>query len=85
MKKIKIGFIITSGAVFLFLLVLQVIKITKIFNDPATFNLFPVLLAVILLVVLLCHAGLYVLIMDSKKMDHVVLDEDEWWKKWDRV
>ncbi|SFF49361.1 hypothetical protein SAMN04487969_1558 [Paenibacillus algorifonticola] len=84
-KKIQYGAIIISACCFVYLFIMQVLKVKGIFTNVEKFTLMPLLIAVVLLVALLCHGGLYVLIMDRKEMRHVVVDDDEWWTKWDRV
>lgn len=84
-KKVLYGLIIASACCFVYLFVLQVMKVSQIFKSPEGFTLTPILFAVIILVLLLCHVGLYVVLMDKKDMRHVVDDVEEWWTKWDRV
>lgn len=84
-KKIQYGLITLSAFFFIFLFVNQVIAVTQILKNPDKFTLIPLLICAILLVVLLCHVGLYVMILDKKEMKFVVEDNEEWWKKWDMV
>jgi competence protein ComGF len=48
-----------------------------------TFNLMPVLFAIILLIVILLHFGIFMVLMDRRKQIVDVEDEDRWWEKWD--
>lgn len=84
-KKIQIILISLSMIFFLTLFVKDVITTFNMFSDPNGFTLMPLLWAVIYLVIMLCHVGLYVILMDKKTMNVVVTDENEWWTRWDRV
>lgn len=84
-RKIHFGLIGLSACFFVYLLIMNIIKISNMFTAPDTFSLVPVLFSVIILVVLLCHGGVVVLIMDRKEMNHFIEDEERWWEKWDRV
>lgn len=84
-KKILYGLIGASASFFIYLLVLQIIKLMNIFNSPEGFDLLPALFCVVIFVVLLCHAGFIVLLMDKKQANYVVEDEENWWERWDQV
>jgi hypothetical protein len=84
-KEIWYVLLSISGVFFLYLFVRSIIRVTKIFDDPNGFNLFPVVWSVLLLMALLFHVGGYVMVMDKKQFVQKIEDDDEWWTRWDRV
>ncbi|NOU81545.1 hypothetical protein GC101_22030 [Paenibacillus sp. LMG 31459] len=84
-RKFVIAGICGSALVFLMLFIRGVVKALDVFKNPDHFTLLPWLYCLVLLVLTLAHFGVYVMIMDRKPMTTVIVDEEEWWKKWDRV
>jgi hypothetical protein len=84
-QKVKYGALIASAVFFLFLAILNFIKVGTFFKDPEKFTFAPMIFGVVFLFVLLGHIGLYVMMMDRKERKHLIMDESEWWKKWDMV
>lgn len=84
-RRVWITLICCSAAAFLALFVSRVIAVIRIFDNPEDFNLLPVLWAFISLVLLAMHFGLYVMVMDKTDRKHVVVDDEKWWERWDRV
>lgn len=85
-KKVLIQMVLlgASALFFIYLFIHQFLKALKMFSGSIdTFNLMPVLFAIILLIVLLVHFGLFLVLSDRRKQIVEVEDEDRWWEKWD--
>lgn len=85
-KKVLVQMVLlgASALFFIYLFVQQFMKALNMFSgNIETFNLLPVLFAIILLIVLLVHFGLFIVLFDRRKQVIDVEDEDRWWEKWD--
>lgn len=87
MKSRNRKFILISISLFLFFLLFMnyLLDVIGFIGNPTNFSFKPLLYCVGLLVVMFLHGAAYVAFMDQKDKVRKIVDEEEWWKKWDRV
>lgn len=74
-----------SAAFFVYLFIRSLMDLLLIFTNLAEFDFTPALLTVFYLIILFFHVALYIMYMDKKDATHQVVDDDEWWTRWDQV
>lgn len=74
-----------SFVLFFMLFLLYLVEMIGFIANPMEFNIKTILMCVGLLVILFLHGAAYVMFLDQKDKVRTIVDDEEWWKKWDRV